>query len=36
MRRKSRTIVTANEVLGRLLEFIAHAPLGKHETHHTT
>ena len=36
MRRKSRTAARTNEVLRRSLEFIAHAPLGKHETRHTT
>jgi hypothetical protein len=35
MRPKLRTIVRANEVLGRFLEFIVHAPPGKHETRHT-
>jgi hypothetical protein len=35
MRRKSRT-TGANELLRRLLDFIAHAPPGKHETRHTT
>src|ERR1700722_17406719 len=35
MRRKSQTIVKTNEVLGRFLEFIVHAPLGKHEPRHT-
>jgi hypothetical protein len=35
MRRQSRTVVKTNEVLGRFLEFIVHAPPGKHETRYT-
>jgi hypothetical protein len=35
MRRRFRTVARAKEVLGRLLEFIVHTPLGKHGTCHT-
>src|SRR3984893_7203610 len=36
MRGKFQTTARTNEVLRRFLEFIVHAPLGKHETRHTT
>src|ERR1700760_806604 len=35
MRRMLRIVVRANEALRRSLEFIVHAPFGKHETRHT-
>src|SRR5580704_16296353 len=35
-RGKFQTTARTNEVLGKFLESIVHAPLGKHETRHTT